>query len=200
VIITIEAETLPSAISLEGGSAIDASINSDQDFDITIDEIPLTLDLVDQSLQVTIEGEPGPQGPPGSVSVLPQSLADDTWDGPRANLQAGENLVLGDVCYINSSSKMVKADADAASTAGAMFIAIEAIATDASGWFGGAGGFLRDDTDTYTPGATLYLSTTPGELTETQPSGSGDQIQVMGHVYKSNIIYFYPSPFLLTHA
>lgn len=131
----------------------------------------------------------------------PSSLADDTWDGPTATLTAAENLVIGDVCYINSSSKMAKGDADASGTAGVMAIALATINTDASGLFGVVGGFLRDDSAyAFTPGQTLYLSTTPGGITATAPSGTGDQVQVLGYAYSADVIWFAPSPVLVAVA
>lgn len=131
-------------------------------------------------------------------SLTPDTMADDTWVGPTATLTAAENLVIGDVCYINSSSKMAKADADAAATAGAMCIATATIATDAAGTFGLPGGYLRDDSAyAWTPGATLYLSTTAGGITATAPSGAADIVQVLGYAHEADIVFFNPSPVLI---
>lgn len=139
--------------------------------------------------------------PAGAASVyltrnlLPGSVADDTYTGATATLTAAENLAIGNVCYINSSSKLAKADADSASTAGALFIALATINQDASGSFGLPGGFLRDDSAyNWTPGATLYLDTNAGGLTATQPSGSGDIVQVLGVAYSADVVFFNPSP------
>ncbi len=131
-------------------------------------------------------------------SLTPDTMADDTWVGPTATLTAAENLVIGDVCYINSSAKMAKGDADAAATAGVMCIALGTIAADAAGTFGLPGGYLRDDSAyAWTPGATLYLSTTPGGITATAPSGAADVVQVLGYAHEADIVFFNPSPVLI---
>ena len=51
-------------------------------------------------------------------------------------------------------------------------------------------GYIRDDSWSWTPGADIYVDTDAGELTETQPSVSGDIVQVIGWAYESNIIFF----------
>ncbi len=51
-------------------------------------------------------------------------------------------------------------------------------------------GFIRDDTWAWTPGDDVYVDTDLGELTQTQPSVSGDIIQTIGWAYESNIIFF----------
>jgi hypothetical protein len=68
---------------------------------------------------------------------------------------------------------MVKADADAIASAGALFMAIATISNDADGLFL-ITGIARDDSYAWTVGAQLYLSTTAGALTETAPSGADD--------------------------
>jgi hypothetical protein len=45
----------------------------------------------------------------------------------------------------------------------------------------------------------LYASTTPGEITATQPSGTDDVIRVIGHIMTDDCIYFNPSPDYLVH-
>jgi hypothetical protein len=43
-------------------------------------------------------------------------------------------------------------------------------------------------------GGELYLSsTTAGEMTQTQPSGSGDIVRVVGYAISADLIYFNPS-------
>jgi len=53
-------------------------------------------------------------------------------------------------------------------------------------------GFLRNDAWSFTPGAPVYVSPTAGELTQTIPTGTGQQVQVLGYATASNIIYFNP--------
>jgi hypothetical protein len=42
-------------------------------------------------------------------------------------------------------------------------------------------------------GGELYLSTTAGAMTQTQPSGSGDIVRVVGYAISADLIYFNPS-------
>jgi hypothetical protein len=126
-------------------------------------------------------------------ALAPGSLADVSWTGTTATMTAGESLVLGDVCRINSSSKLVKADANAIATSSAQFIALATIANNASGSFGVPGGFLRADTlYAFTVGGLVYLSTTPGAATQTAPSGTDDVVQIIGVAYSADILFFNP--------
>ena len=51
-------------------------------------------------------------------------------------------------------------------------------------------GYARNDAWSWTPGADIYVDTTAGELTETQPAVSGDIVQVAGWAFSSTIIFF----------
>ena len=42
-------------------------------------------------------------------------------------------------------------------------------------------------------GGELYLSTTAGAMTQTQPSGCGDIVRVVGYAISADLIYFNPS-------
>jgi hypothetical protein len=137
----------------------------------------------------------------GAGALAPGSLADVTWTGPTATMTAGEALVLGDICYINSSSKLAKADADAIATSSAQFIALATISNNASGSFGLPGGFLRADTlYAFTVGGLVYLSTTPGAATQTAPSGTDDVIQIIGVAYSADILWFKPELVQVEHV
>lgn len=134
------------------------------------------------------------------IDLDPSTMADQTWIGRKATLTAAENLVRGDVCYINSSSKLAKADADAASTTGSLFLALATIAINTSGLFGVGPGFLRDDAAyALTVGGTLYLGNTAGAIVQVAsiPTGTDDVVQVVGTAYSADIIFFSPSPVLL---
>lgn len=96
----------------------------------------------------------------------------------------GAALVLG------SDGNYDEADADAAAT-----MPCTALATET-----GTGsrkvlllGFIREDDWAWTPGGAVYASTTAGGLTQTAPSGSGDQVQPIGVAYTADILFFCPS-------
>jgi hypothetical protein len=54
-------------------------------------------------------------------------------------------------------------------------------------------GYYNNTGYTFTVGAILYLSTVAGRITETQPSGSGDIVRVVGYALTSSIYFFDPS-------
>lgn len=62
------------------------------------------------------------------------------------------------------------------------------------------GSFIRNDAWNWTPGAVLYISTTAGGITETQPSGTDDVIRVIGYAMTADVIFFDPSPDYITHT
>jgi hypothetical protein len=61
-------------------------------------------------------------------------------------------------------------------------------------------GWIRDDTWAWTPGAPVYVSTTAGALTQTKPSGTGDQVQIVGYAETADILDFNPSTVIVEVA
>ena len=123
-----------------------------------------------------------------SIVLDPTPDADHTWNGVVATHTAGEILALGDICYFKSDGKMWLADSDAeATTKGFLAMATAAIAADAAGVFL-EDGYIRDDTWNWTVGAELYVHTTPGNPTETKPSGAGDCVRVVGYAVHADMI------------
>jgi len=61
-------------------------------------------------------------------------------------------------------------------------------------------GFLRDDTFAFTPGGDLYISITTGALTQTAPSGTGDQVQKVGFAWTADIVYFSPGDYTIVEV
>lgn len=124
---------------------------------------------------------------------IAELLADGEYTGWTKTFTAGEILVFGDACYFQAAtSRMWKADADAAATMPVVALACEGIAAAAAGEFL-LWGFIREDDWNYTIAALLYGDTTPGPLTETAPAGAGDQRQVCGIAETADIIFFCPS-------
>jgi hypothetical protein len=126
--------------------------------------------------------------------------SDHTSDGHTATLTAGETVNFGDVCYRKAAdSELYLADADSTSTMPAIVMALDTI-TD-----GNAGSFLelgyaRDDSWSWTVNGLIYVSvtgTTGNTLTQTPPSGSGDQGQVIGYAYSATVVRFMPNLILV---
>ena len=125
--------------------------------------------------------------------------SDHNAAGLIASMTAGATLAFGDAVYQKSDGEMHLGDADAASTAGVVALAV------ASGSDGAASnfmfyGFARDDSWNWTVGGLVYLSTTGtsgNTLTQTAPTGSGDIVQILGVATHADRIFFNPS---LTYA
>ena len=99
------------------------------------------------------------------------------------------NSVFASALYANSDGELDLADASSAGTTPCIAMALEA----------GTGskkvlmkGFVRDDTWDWTPGGFVYLSTTAGAFTQTAPSGSGDQVQIVGIATHADRMFFNP--------
>jgi hypothetical protein len=61
-------------------------------------------------------------------------------------------------------------------------------------------GWIRDDSWSWTPGAPVYASTTAGGLTQTKPSGTGDQVQIVGYAETATVLDFNPSTVIVEVA
>ena len=130
----------------------------------------------------------------GNIHFDPLNMADDSVSGTTFTGQAGENLVWGNVVYLKSDGKFWKADFNATTTTPAVAFCTGTIAADAYGEFL-EDGWVRDDSAyDFTFGAqagTVYLGES-GAITQTAPSGSGDQGQVLGWALEADIFYFRP--------
>lgn len=127
---------------------------------------------------------------------------DLTATGPTTNTfnSAGTTAAM-DLVYLGSSSTWILTDADAAATsAGMLGISLEAKTVGLAMNVALPGSFIRNDAWNWTPGAVLYISTTAGGITETQPSGTDDVIRVIGYAMTADVIFFDPSPDYITHT
>jgi hypothetical protein len=164
-------------------------------YELVHDE-PLTCLLGDTTPQLG-----GNLDPNGKLFLVNTTMgADHTAEGLASTETAGENLVFGDIVYDKSDGKVWKADANAAGLFPATGVALGTINTDATGAILRLG-MVRDDTYNWTIGAKLYLSTTAGALTATQPTATDDCIQVLATCRKNaDTIWFNPSPDYFTHV
>mgnify|MGYP007100043951 FL=1 len=124
-----------------------------------------------------------------TLSTTPTTL---TGNGYLATFTVDSSVAAGTVCYLNSANQMIAADADGSSTSvGLLGLATANISASASGSFV-LYGFYGNSGWSYTTGQTLYISTTPGAPTATQPSGTGDIVRVVGHAVSASSILFNP--------
>ena len=101
------------------------------------------------------------------------------------------SLTAGNLYYLRSDGSWALADADSeTSSSGFLAIALGSTATT-SGML--VKGYVRSTAYTASTGAILYVSTTAGAMTQTQPSGSGDIVRVVGYAISADLIYFNPS-------
>jgi len=136
----------------------------------------------------------GPTGPTGASEITDPAV-DHTATGLTATETVGESVVFGNLLYMKSDGKWWKADADAAATMPGMRLALATASADATCetlLLGKA----RDDSWAWTVGGLIYASDTSGAITQTAPSGSGDQVQVVGYAYHADKMVFQPSPVL----
>lgn len=126
---------------------------------------------------------------------------DDTWNGPSTNsFNAGATIAQWEAVYLDSSSTWQLTDADAAATAGSVMIALATAAGTASNPLRVVlpGSFVRNDAWAWTVGGPIYLSTTPGALTQAAPSATDDVVRVCGWAVNADTIFWDPSPDYIT--
>lgn len=138
------------------------------------------------------------QVPAGGLSiVLSDQLDDQTAHGIITTGTVTPSATFGQ-CLLVSGGNYILTDADSSSTMPCMALAVDT----------GSGsdkvlllqGYMRDDSWSWTSGGILYPSTTAGSMTQTVPSGTGDQVQPIGYAVTSTIIYFQPSFYLVEIA
>jgi len=126
-----------------------------------------------------------------SITLNSSPSSDHTANGDIASMTVDANSTgFGAALHMDTDGHWIEADADADTTMPCAAIALET----------GTGtkkvllrGFIRDDTWNWTIGGVIYVSTTVGGLTQTAPSGSGDQVQVVGFAVSADVMYFSPA-------
>jgi uncharacterized membrane protein len=133
----------------------------------------------------------------GAVEVHQEAGGSDhTVSGTIVTMTAAADLVgtlvFGDICYVDSTGKLKKADADTVATTTSVVMAMETMAADASGSVL-LRGFVRDDSWSWTTGGVVYASDTAGGLTQTPGSGA-----VLGIATSATRMHFTPDKTLTT--
>lgn len=105
----------------------------------------------------------------------------------------GENVVFGDVLYLKfSDGKWWKAKADAYATTPGVRMALGSISANAAGTLLIEGN-VRFDSWSFASHRVFLSEVTAGLCTTTEPSASGNQVQLLGIGKTSNTLYFRPS-------
>lgn len=145
--------------------------------------------------------------PATSGIVIDASMsADERYSGITVPGTAGATLAFGDLCYLDvTATEWLLADADAAATSGSVVLGICVDAsTDGNPTSMLLLGTVRSAAfpASVALGAPVYVDTTAGDITATQPSGVDDVIRVVGWAVTAepNTIYFNPSSDYITHT
>jgi hypothetical protein len=145
--------------------------------------------VIDTGLGTSIEGHYGPH-------VYHEGIA-------------GDSLTKFNPVYLKTDGKYYHADADAATTMPAVGICMGTVtggtpvSADASFMVVRQGRIYNSSWSWTTVGGYIYASTDPSTtngLTETAPSGSGDQLQIVGQVLSATEIYVNPQLLLVEVA
>lgn len=113
---------------------------------------------------------------------------DDTYSGLAVSgLNAGATIAQWEAVYLDSSSTWQLADANGSGTYPAVGLAVAAYSSTNAAIVV-TQGTVRNDAWAWTPGGVIYLSTTPGGLTQTAPSTSADKVQQIGRALTADII------------
>jgi hypothetical protein len=134
-----------------------------------------------------------------AATAVPEPAADVTARGILDSGTVGESVAFGNLLYLKSDGKWWKSDADAAATMPGLRMALQAKNADEACLLL-AFGKARNDAWSWTIGGILYASTDAGALTQTAPSGSGDQVQAVGVAYHADKMIFCPSLVLVEIA
>lgn len=130
--------------------------------------------------------------------------ADGKYCGVTEDVTLGETVAFGEVCYSKAAdSKWWLADADDDTTAGNVDLGMCVVggAANATGTMLRIGKIRADAKfPTLTVGASAYVSTTPGAVTQTQPSGTDDVIRKIGFARTADELWFNPSTDYMTHT
>lgn len=113
---------------------------------------------------------------------------------------AGQTFAFGQTGIYTSSGTVWIADANTAGLFPADCVAVQAITSGSSGFFLKLG-TIRDDSWSWTIGGIIYLSTTAGAMTQSQPSATDDCIQILGKAYpNADTIQFNPQLVYISHT
>lgn len=126
------------------------------------------------------------------IQIQPTMSSDHTAQGIVIYLATGENVAIGDICYLKSDGKFWKAvGTDSSMTKGMLGMATGSVTANNTGNFL-IYGTIRDDTWTWTTGGELYVPTSAGNPTATQPTASGHIVRVVGYATTDDELFFNP--------
>ena len=136
-----------------------------------------------QSVKAYVDGQT-----PLELTASPSG--DLTASGITTTMTVDANTVgVTSALHLDTDGNYIEADANAAATMPCMALALE---TGTGSKQVLLSGFIRNDAWAWTVGGEVYVSDTVGTLTQTAPSGSGDQVQRVGIATHADRLYFNP--------
>jgi len=157
---------------------------------IPIADLPVAATMFPDDVGVGNISDVTSQIPKNVATTFRADLTDnETWDGIAiGSLTADVALAFGETVVLNATSEWAKADANGAGLFPSAGLCVQAAA-------GGSGttvliqGTVRMNAHGFTIGAPLYLSGTPGDLTNTPPVASGDCVQKVGYALTADVLF-----------
>lgn len=136
------------------------------------------------------------------LMTVPTSDGHATGPTCSAFVSGYSSSAVGDLVYLDSSSKWQKCDANTLLLYnGLLGIALAIAATDASLLVALPGSFVyATGFPTFTVGLPIYMSETAGAVTHTAPTTADAATRVIGWGIHADKMYFFPSPNYTTHV
>jgi len=131
--------------------------------------------------------------------VLCNNLSANEESGLILSLTASVSITRGHAVYVNASGTLSLADADSTVSMPSIGLALDSV-TSSQACRVLIYGVMTLSTWTWTDGGVnglIYISNNPGIMVQTPPSGTGDQIQVIGHALNATTVFVMPSPVIV---
>lgn len=130
----------------------------------------------------------------GTFDAAALAAADDTYQGDViTGIAAGAAIAQWEAVYLASDGTWNLADGNGSGTYPARGLAVAAAASSAAVTVIQKG-YVRNDAWNWTVGGNVYLSNTPGSLTQTATSTSGERLQALGYAVTADKIALIVNP------
>ena len=124
--------------------------------------------------------------------MVQSSLSNNDYSGLVASGIAGETLSFGDHIILNNSSKWIKTNATEENrTDGHIGIAVVSGVVDSNISLL-LTGYIRNNLWTFGIGNAVYISTTSGELTASEPTEPEEFVRRVGHASSETVLWYNP--------
>ena len=127
----------------------------------------------------------------GDIDSGDLSTTDDTYQGSTiTGFSAGATIAQWEAVYMGSGGTWLLADCNGSGTYPARGIAVEAGSVALGELVVLREGKARNDAWNWTIGGNIYLSGTPGGLTQTATAVSGERLQAVGFALSADTAFF----------